>query len=197
MKIVDLYNSTVADAVSAVAGVLRTPGSVAAVPTETVYGLVSALNAEGSERIYALKRRSGAKRLGWFVGNWRRLAEYGVELTPLVVRLALRYTPGPVTIIAPDVSGNGIGFRVPDHPFLAALLAEMETPLYQTSANLSGEPDALSLDDALAHLDGQVDISVNGGDLPPAALASTVVDARGEVPKILRQGALKIDPADF
>ena len=197
MEIIDLKASGVAAAVGRTAAVLRTPGNVAVVPTETVYGLVSTVSSAGSERIYVLKHRSADKRLGWFVGDWRQLEEYGVKLTPLVVGLAERYTPGAITIIAPDVSGNGIGFRVPDHQFLSALLAELKCPLLQTSANLSGEPESLSLASALAHLTGEVDIAVDGGSLPAGALASTVVDARSDRPVILRQGALEVDLSRF
>ncbi|MBQ6353179.1 MAG: Sua5/YciO/YrdC/YwlC family protein, partial [Lentisphaeria bacterium] len=100
-------------------------GGVGVVPTETVYGLVSPVCDAGAERIYALKHRSGSKRLGWFVGDWRRLEAYGVLLTPAVRRLAERYLPGALTVIAPTADGGSIGFRVPDHPFLLALLAEL------------------------------------------------------------------------
>ena len=193
MEIVDLKKSGIAAAVGRTVGVLRTPGKVAVVPTETVYGIVAKVDPAGSDRIYALKHRAANKRLGWFVGDWRLLEEYGVKLTPLVVRLSELYTPGAITIIAPDVSGNGIGFRVPDHPFLSALLAELKCPLLQTSANLSGEPESLSLASALAHLIGEADIAVDGGALPAGSLASTVVDARSDRPVILRQGALELD----
>ncbi len=193
----DVPGEAPAAAVSAVAERLRSPGVVAAVPTETVYGLVSSVTPEGAERIYRLKHRSGSKRLGWFVGDWRILDRYGVHLTALVCSLAERWTPGAITIIAPDESGAGIGFRVPDHPFLSALLAGMNTPLLQTSANLSGEPDSLSLAAALEHLDGEVDVAVDGGSLPSGSLASTVVDARGDRPLILRQGALRLDLSDL
>ena len=105
--------------------------------------------------------------------------------------------PGPLTVIAPTESGDSIGFRMPDHPFLSALLAELGEPLLQTSANLSGAPDSLTLADALAGLDGEVDVAVDGGALPPGSLASTVVDARTEQLSILRQGALKLDLRDL
>lgn len=184
-------------AAATVAEVLRRPGNVAVVPTETVYGLISRVTDEGSERIYALKRRSGSKRLGWFVGDWRLLERYGVALTPAVCRLAERFMPGPLTVIAPTADGGSIGFRMPDHPFLSALLTEMGEPLLQTSANLSGAPDSLTLEDALEGLDGAVEAAVDGGTLPPGSLASTVVDVVTETPRILRQGALKLDLRDF
>lgn len=192
----DLKQLPISEAASAVAEALRASDAVAVVPTETVYGVVSRVTSGGSERIYALKHRAGSKRLGWFVGDWRGLEKYGVRLTPTVRKFAERFMPGAITIIAPTEDGS-IGFRVPDHPFLAALLAELGEPLFQTSANLSGAPDSLTLDDALAGLDGEVDAAVDGGALPPGSLASTVVDARTEPPRILRQGALKLDLRDL
>ena len=193
----DLKSLPLAEAASAVAAALRAPDAVAVVPTETVYGVVSRVTSGGSERIYSLKHRAGSKRLGWFVGDWRSLEKYGVVLTPAVRKLAERFMPGAITVIAPMEDGGSIGFRMPDHPFLAALLAELGEPLLQTSANLSGSPDSLTLADALAGLDGEVDAAVDGGALPPGSLASTVVDARTETVSILRQGALKLDLRDL
>jgi len=193
----DLKRLDVAAAAAETAGILREPGSVAVVPTETVYGLVSMVTPEGAERIYALKRRAGSKRLGWFVGDWRKLEKYGVVLTPAVRKLAERFMPGAITVIAPTADGGSIGFRMPDHPFLSALLAATGEPLLQTSANLSGAPDSLTADDALAGLDGTVEVAVDGGVLPPDSLASTVVDARTEELRILRQGALSPDLRDL
>ena len=197
MLCLDLERRSYAEAASAVAEFLRIPGKVAVVPTETVYGVISRVTAEGSERIYALKHRSGSKKLGWFVGDWRSLGRYGVVLPPKARKLAERFMPGALTVIAPTDDGGSIGFRVPDHPFLSALLAEMGEPLLQTSANFSGAPDSLTLADALSGLDGEVDVAVNGGSLPPGSLASTVVDARTEDLVVVRQGALKLDLRDL
>ena len=77
------------------------------------------------------------------------------------------------------------------------LLAELGEPLLQTSANISGAPDSLTMAAALAGLDGGVDLAVDGGELPSSSLASTVVDARCSEPRILRQGALKVDLREF
>ncbi len=193
----DLKSLPTQDAAAATAEALRVPGSVAVVPTETVYGLVSRVGGAGPDRIYALKHRSGGKRLGWFVGDWRTLENYGVKLTPAVRKLAERFMPGAITVIAPAGDGGSIGFRMPDHPFLSALLAELGEPLLQTSANLSGSPDSLTVDAALSGLDGEVEVAVDGGALPPGSLASTVVDARTDVLRILRQGALAVDLHDL
>lgn len=180
-------------AVRRAAAVLRRPGAVVAVPTETVYGLVGRVAEPSSaERIYALKARDARKPLTWFVADWRVLARYGVDLTGYPEQLAARYCPGAITILAPGPGPSGIGFRIPDHDFVLALLRELDEPLFSTSANLSGEPNALNLADALSGLTGPVDLAVDGGAVPDGALASTVVDCRGNEPKILRRGPLTV-----
>ena len=174
------------------AEILRTPGAVALVPTETVYGLVAKVNDENAyKKIFELKQRSAAKVLGWFVYDWRELDSMGVELSVLPEKLAEKYCPGAVTIIAPLKEGGTLGFRSPDHPFLRELLA-LTGPLYQTSANLSGAPDPKDIETALKELSGAPAIAVDGGRLPDDAAGSTVVDATGTEIKILRQGKLQV-----
>jgi len=181
-------------AVKALTAALRQPGGVALVPTETVYGLIGrAADPLVPGRIYELKARPKSKRLGWFIGNWRRLSDFGVILDGWPEKLASHYTPGALTIIAPRRDGDTIGFRVPDHPLLQKLLAEFDEPLVQTSANLSGAPDPLNALEALKALNGEVDCAVDGGVLPPGARGSTVVDATGKNLKILRQGAVDLN----
>lgn len=185
---------TAADAAAAqVAEVLTHPGAVVLVPTETVYGLTARFDdAAARRKIFQLKNRPEAKRLGWFIGDWRRLRDYGVVLDGLPERLAAAFTPGALTIIAPCRDGGTQGFRVPDHPLLTALLRRVGEPLVQTSANASGMPDALGCDAALEQLRGEVDCVVDGGVLPPGACGSTVVDACGDRVRILRRGAVDL-----
>lgn len=183
-----------APVVAAAAAALERPGGVVLLPTETVYGLVGrAADQAARERIFQLKGRAGAKALGLFTADYRNLAAEGVLLAGLPERLAARYCPGPITIVAPARDGGTVGFRVPDHPFLLALLRQLDGPLVQTSANRSGSPDAADCRDALAMLAGEVDLAVDGGPVAAGLLASTVVDATGDRPHILRQGTLILD----
>jgi L-threonylcarbamoyladenylate synthase len=184
---------SVAECAAQVADVLDHPGSVALLPTETVYGLVAKVGDEVAYRkIFELKQRSEAKVLGWFVADWHTLSDYGVQLSGLPEKLAEKYCPGAITIIAPTDKGTTLGFRSPAHPLLQEIL-KLTGPLYQTSANLSGEPDPLDAESALAQLSGKPDIAVDGGRLPEGAQGSTVVDAAGTELHILRQGALEIE----
>lgn len=192
-RVLKLAESDVDAAADAVLEALAGPGAVVLLPTETVYGLVCrADDAAARQRIYDLKDRDASKPLGWFVADWRMLAGYGVRLEGLPEQLAARHCPGPITIIAPRRDGGTTGFRVPDHPLVLAVLRRIGCPLAQTSANHSGHPNALTVQAALAELSGDAALAVDGGPIAPDALASTVVDATGKEPRVLRRGALRI-----
>lgn len=192
-RVLKLAESGVDAAADAVLEALAGPGAVVLLPTETVYGLVCrADDAAARQRIYDLKDRDASKPLGWFVADWRMLAGYGVHLEGLPEQLAARHCPGPITIIAPRQDGGTTGFRVPDHPLVLAVLRRIGCPLAQTSANHSGHPNALTVQAALAELSGDAALAVDGGPIAPDALASTVVDATGKEPRVLRRGALRI-----
>lgn len=192
-RVLKLAESDVDAAADAVLEALAGPGAVVLLPTETVYGLVCrADDAAARQRIYDLKDRDASKPLGWFVADWRMLAGYGVHLEGLPEQLAARHCPGPITIIAPRRDGGTTGFRVPDHPLVLAVLRRIGCPLAQTSANHSGHPNALTVQAALAELSGDAALAVDGGPIAPDALASTVVDATGKEPRVLRRGALRI-----
>lgn len=192
-RVLKLAESGVDAAADAILEALAGPGAVVLLPTETVYGLVCrADDAAARQRIYDLKDRDASKPLGWFVADWRMLAGYGVRLEGLPEQLAVRHCPGPITIIAPRQDGGTTGFRVPDHPLVLAVLRRIGCPLAQTSANHSGHPNALTVQAALAELSGDAALAVDGGPIAPDALASTVVDATGKEPRVLRRGALRI-----
>ena len=194
MKKIKLTPENIDSTAEELKNVLLQPGGVALVPTETVYGLVARAGDEQAfQRIYKLKHRNSLKCLGWFVGNWRELSDYGVELAGLPEKLAEKYCPGPLTIIAPCKDGSTLGFRVPDNKLLLSLLNKIDVPLVQTSANASGLPDASDCQEALEQLDGEVDCAVDGGEITGLIAGSTVVDATGDRIKILRQGILNLD----
>ena len=188
---------TPTDDLSAIAdqavAVLKTPGCVILVPTETVYGLVCrAADQAGCEKIFTLKGRAESKRLGWFLSDKNMALQHGVILNDLSAALIDKYTPGALTIIAEKSDGTTQGFRIPDHPLLLEILHRINEPLVQTSANGSGMPDVVSVPDALGQLNGEVDLVIDGGAIPPGSMGSTVVDATGDSIKILRQGKLEI-----
>ncbi len=180
-------------AAEAAAFLLHTPGAVLLVPTETVYGLIcKAGDTVAIERIYRMKHRDSAKILGCFAAD---PAQLNLKQDERVQMLVKKYCPGAVTIVAARQDGSTVGFRIPDHPFLQELLARTGLVLAQTSANRSGRPNALTVDNALAELAELPDMVIDAGPIPADAQASTVVDASGAELRILRQGKLVITEA--
>jgi L-threonylcarbamoyladenylate synthase len=170
------------------------------IPTETVYGLAAlALDQKAVEAIFRIKGRPLDNPLIVHVAGLDQLASVGAELSPLAARLAQRFWPGPLTLIVkarlplPWVTAglDSIAVRQPAHPFAAALIRRVG-PLAAPSANLSGRPSPTRARDALLDLLGQVPLIVDGGDLEHG-LESTVLDARGDVPILLRPGALSVE----
>ncbi len=174
-------------AVSTAAAALRR-GEVVAVPTETVYGLAAL--PDHAAKLVAAKGRDEGKPFTWAFAD-RAAAAALLDLSARGPRkLAERFWPGPLTLVARRRDGAGtLGARVPGHPFCTALLRELAAPLLLTSANRSGAPDAVDAAGVAAALDGAVALIVDGGR---AALgqASTVVSFAAERPLIQREGLI-------
>lgn len=152
-------------------------GGVVVFPADTVYGLAcDPGRPEALERIYALKGRPPDKPSALMFFD---LDEALGTVDPQTAELLRRIMPGPVTAVLPD----GRGIRVPDLPSLAGT-----PPVVQTSANHSGKPEARRLSDVPEDIRRGVDLVIDGGELP--GTPSTVVDLRGEEPRILREGAV-------
>ena len=180
--------------ISEIARILRRSGAVALLPTETVYGLTGRVSDPlCRQRIMDLKHRDPAKHLGWFVSDLAQLEKYGITLTGKAAELAGRFCPGPLTLIVDRNDGTTVGFRIPDHPLLLALLRELDEPLLQTSANRSGCPNALNVDEALSMLSGTPDAVADAGAIAPDAQASTIVDCTAGHLRVIRQGMLRVD----
>jgi len=179
------------------ADVLRRGGLVA-FPTETVYGLgANALNATAVAGIFAAKGRPARNPLIVHVldaAQARELAEW----TPLAEQLAVRFWPGPLTLvlkkkpIVPDVvtaGGDTVALRSPAHAVARALIASANSPIAAPSANRSNAVTATRAEHVLRMLDGRVDMVLDGG--PTAGgIESTVLSLVESPPRLLRHGLL-------
>jgi protein-tyrosine-phosphatase len=112
-----------------------------------------------------------------------------VKKTPLVRFMAQRFWPGPVTLIVPDASGQKIGIRFPRNKVALTLIQEVGEPFIATSANISGKPSPHTAQQAAEQLRGSFDQMIDGGRTE-LMLDSTIVDLTGDMPIILRKGAL-------
>ena len=174
-------------------------GGIVALPTETVYGLVvDPRDPVAVTRLYGLKARPRAVALALLIGSPDLLTQWADHLPAGAARLARALWPGPLTLVLPrgahvdDGLTGGlatIGLRMPDHPIAQSVLADFGGALASTSANLHGAPSATTAAEVAATLGKGVDVILDG-EPACAGMASTVVDATGEEPIVLRQGAV-------
>lgn len=173
-------------------------GGVLVVPTETVYGIMTRWGSDsGRERIYALKHRPQNKLLQMLAPSVEAAVRAGVKPSSDLDKLAERFWPGPLTVVVEgSTPGETIGLRIPDHPFLLKMLETADCVAAATSANLSGTPPAVNVEDALAGLDGEPDFAVDGGVITvTGGKASTVVSIVGgkDALKVIREGVVTAD----
>jgi L-threonylcarbamoyladenylate synthase len=181
---------------SALAASLRA-GGVAAVPTETFYGLAAdPLSERGVGRILAMKGRPEGKPLLVLFGERSQLAPLGVTASPESLDRFFAVWPAPLTVVLPlaapvpaSLGAPSLAVRLPAHAGLAALL-ERIGPVTGTSANRSGEPPCYRAAAVEEILGGELDVIVDGGTTP-GGLASTLLDATVEPPRVLREGAFR------
>jgi len=172
-------------------------GGLVAFPTDTVYGVgAQVFFGDVVASLYDLKGRPTDKAIAVLIASPADLAGLAASVPPEAERLARAFWPGALTLVIPKraevpqaVSRYGtIGVRAPDHPVALALL-RAAGPLATTSANPSGEPSALSAEQALAFLDGKIELVLDGGP-SPGNLSSTVLDCTASPPRVLRQGPI-------
>ena len=174
-------------------------GRLVALPTETVYGLAAdARRPEAVRRIFAAKGRPADNPLIVHVGSVEALDGIVRRLEPLAADLARRFWPGPLTLVvdaAPALPSlvtaglDSVAVRVPDHPVFQAVLRASGLALAAPSANRSGRPSPTTGADVVDELADRVDLVLDAGPCP-LGVESTVVDARGHRPVVLRAGAV-------
>lgn len=185
--------------IASLARVLR-DGGVAAIPTETSYGLAAdPLSRAGVERVLAIKRRAAAKPLPVLFGERRQLSSLPIVARAEMLDRFFAVWPSALTVILPlstpipaSCDAFSLGVRMPAHSALCELLARVG-PVTGTSLNRSGEAPSEHADQVARLLPGEVDVLVDGGRTP-GGLASTLLDATREPPVVLRQGAFRWSP---
>ncbi len=171
-------------------------GSVAVIPTDTVYGIVcSAANPAAAAKLYALKHRE--HKPGTIIAaSVDQLVELGLKqryMTPVE-----QYWPGAVSVVIPshelEYLHQGVGslaVRIPADAGLQALLRQTG-PLLTSSANLPGQPIAHTVEEAQAYFGDSIACYVDGGDLSNHQ-PSTIVRVVDDALEVLRAGAVTIE----
>lgn len=176
-------------------------GELVVLPTDTVYGVgADAFDAAAVARLLAAKGRGRQMPPPVLVADARTLDGLATEVTPVVRDLVGEFWPGALTIICraqPSLmwdlgeTRGTVALRMPASDVALALLRRTG-PLAVTSANLTGQPAASTAAQAREQLGDSVAVYLDGGPAP-GGVASTIVDATGPVPKVVRQGALSLD----
>ena len=174
-------------------------GSLVAFPTETVYGLgADALNPDAVAAIFRVKGRPGDNPLIVHIASLADLPPLVREIPPLAELLFKAFSPGPLTLVlpksqaVPDLVTAGldtVAVRIPAHPVARRLIELAGVPVAAPSANRSGRPSPTRGWHVKLDLDGRIPYIVDAGSCE-YGLESTVVDVTGEVPVILRPGAV-------
>ena len=184
-------------------------GNLVAFPTETVYGLgADACSADAVARIYAAKGRPTDHPLIVHVASMDALGDWADDVPSYAISLARDFWPGPMTLIvkrselAGDFVTGGqdtVGVRVPNHPVALALLEAfarvggkgVAAPSANRFGNVSPTTAQAVADELSDHL-ADADQILDGGACD-VGVESTIIDCTGDVPRILRPGAVTIE----
>lgn len=188
------------EAIRRAAEVIRAGGLVA-FPTETVYGLgANALDAAAAARIFASKERPATNPLIVHIADVHEVLNVAAAWPETAAKLAAKFWPGPLTLVLPKneavpeivtAGGPTVAVRWPAHRVAQALIRAAGVPIAAPSANRSTELSPTRADHVLKSLNGRIDVLLDGGACS-GGIESTVVDATGDVPRILRPGLVTV-----
>jgi L-threonylcarbamoyladenylate synthase len=200
-----LLTDRAADAVQA----LRAGGLVA-LPTETVYGLgADADNPSAVARIYTVKGRPPGHPLIVHCLDAAAVSEWARAVPPWAARLMEQFWPGPLTLVLARASRAGdnltggqdsVGVRVPSHPVMREVLAGFGGAIAAPSANRFGQVSPTTARHVLAELGDRLDPALDrilDGGACPIGVESTIVDATGHAPRLLRPGDVTVEQIEL
>ena len=184
-------------------------GSLVAFPTETVYGLgADATSERAVARIYEVKGRPADHPLIVHIADMQDMVTWAGDIPTYAISLARDFWPGPMTLVLPrsDVAKDFItgaqetvGLRVPAHSLALGLLNEFKKigglGIAAPSANRFGQVSpttAIAVQEEIGQYLLENDLILDGG---PALVGveSTIIDCTGDVPRILRPGAITVE----
>ena len=179
------------------ARILKNDGIIA-VPTDTVYGLCARIDSEKAHnKLIETKNRPVNKLFPIMCANKEQIKSIA-KLNNIAEIIIDCFMPGPITLILEkkiqlpnsiNKKYTSIAVRMATSKSLEKLIEEVGSPVFMTSANISGEPTCVSLDEIEEKFP-----SLNGileGEIPKGQ-ASTIVDCTSERIKVLREGPISL-----
>ncbi len=176
-------------------------GNLVALPTDTIYGLCArALDEKAIEKLYEAKGRKEEKGAPVLIGCRHQVKDLASDVSSRATRLIDSLWPAGLTLILsarpqlfPRLSEDGasVAVRMPALALCRALAIRFG-PFVATSANPSGEPPLQSAQEISRQFQKKIAFVLDGGKTKNT-LPSTVVDARGEKPELLREGMVDFE----
>jgi L-threonylcarbamoyladenylate synthase len=181
-------------------------GKTIVYPTETCYGLgADATNSTAVEKLFAIKKRQEGKSMLIVFPDIAMAQEY-VQWSETIQKLADKFWPGALTIVAPATQENNlapgvkgsdgtVAFRVSSYPLVHEITSLLGTPIVSTSANIAGEDnpyDPQEIVNRFANEALRPDILIDGRILPHTS-PSTIVKIENDHLTVLRQGEVKVE----
>lgn len=178
--------------------ILKNDG-VICVPTDTVYGVCARISTKKAhDKLIAVKNRPKEKAFPVMCANIEQIKDIAL-VNEIAEKLIKLFMPGPITLVLKknktlqNYVTNGkdtIAVRMATSEILKEIIENIESPLFMTSANKSGQPICNNLDEiekTCPSLDGMMEGKVNYGE------ASTIVDCTLNEIKILRSGPISFE----
>ena len=175
--------------------------SLIVIPTDTVYGIATTPYSPAAvQKLLDAKGRGRAMPPPVLVAQAEQAQQVSAELNDTAQRLIESFCPGALTLItkaAPtvqwdlgDIKGT-IALRMPNHPVALNVLRHTG-PLAVSSANLSGQPPATNVDQAVNYFHDDVTFYIDGGPTP-GLTASTILDVTQTQPVLIRKGVISVE----
>ena len=181
------------------AGKIIAGGGLVAFPTETVYGLgASAFREDSVKKIYEAKGRPSDNPLIVHIADVTYIDRLTAECSEKARALIEAFMPGPFTVILkksgaiPDTVTAGmdtVAVRYPENETAQRLIRAAGVPIAAPSANLSGKPSPTEARHVIDDMTGRIDAVIDGGSCD-VGVESTIVDASGVIPVLLRPGGI-------
>ena len=197
-KYFDFRNNIDLEELKEPAKVIRN-GGIVIFPTETVYGIgTNGFDEKSIKKIYELKRRDSNKPISLLVSNMEMVEMVAKDISDLEYKLMRKFWPGPFTIIlkkksiVPDIltsNGDTVGVRMPSGEIAKKLIEYAEVPIAAPSANISGKPSGIDINDIMKDFEGKVDCIIDNG-ISELGVAPTIVKVVDNIPYVLREGII-------
>ena len=186
------------DEIDKLVQILKNNG-VISVPTDTVFGICARINSQiAHDKLIEVKKRPFNKAFPVMCANEEQIKSIAI-VNERAEQLIKAFMPGPITLVLkknkdlPEYVTSGkdtIAIRMATSETIKKLILELESPIFMTSANQSGEPTCTSLDEIekmCPKLDGMMEGNVI------FSKGSTIIDCSVDEIKILREGPITIE----